>query len=438
MAAAAPAEPGPEAAESVRIVQRRYRFEQPGGGVVERVVLVCPLCTEEFEDFPPLCDHAWAEHGLSLDGRTGDADDPRAAADEADEEASPAGPQVTVTRTFLPDGSFLITCPTCGEQVLGEEGFLEHMAAKHGRALAAPGGAVGGTSESLDHLHQASEAHWHPEREEALRRLRVVSLGSFCGVKFAIQRLGLGDAHLPFDWIRSTLAGVRHFVSTGFQDYFCVATQQEVPGTSLRVLRSERHSFWHDDVTRAEARAKLKRRIERFLALGDDADGRDLLFVRSCATTEELQELPSLHAALASRFASDAPSAGRRRRRVLLAAILDGQESFAGPLALPSCPGVAVVLQPLPPPEAAQDGAAYCRAVSAVVSAALALDGAGASGGAFAVGQGGDGAEADVTASPAGPEALPRVVFCDAGCSSGYEGVACFELPGAKHVNVDV
>ena len=76
--------------------------------------------------------------------------------------------------------------------------------------------------------------------------------------KLSIQRLGLGTAHLPFDWtldlaleskkcfrfcwqrprIRSTQVGVERFLKTGFSDFFCVAPGSVEFGLCLYDLRA--------------------------------------------------------------------------------------------------------------------------------------------------------------------------------------------------------
>jgi len=88
-----------------------------------------------------------------------------------------------------------------------------------------------------------------------------------------------------------------------------------VSGTGLRVHRAAHHSFWHDNVSEAATRGKLRRRIDRFLALRDE--GRDLLFTRSCASTNEVQEIPAMYEVLSDRLGKS------RERRLLLAVQLE-------------------------------------------------------------------------------------------------------------------
>ena len=48
---------------------------------------------------------------------------------------------------------------------------------------------------------------------------RVVSLGSWCGVKIAIKALGLDNKSLPMDWTRISMEGLLHTLRTDFTDY---------------------------------------------------------------------------------------------------------------------------------------------------------------------------------------------------------------------------
>eukprot|EP00434_Breviolum_minutum_P009818 symbB.v1.2.008647.t2/scaffold540.1/size189765/12 len=237
-----------------------------------------------------------------------------------------------------------------------EAQFLEHLAAKHGRALAAPGRRFGGESEQLDMLHRGSTDGHYPRLPEALQQLQVVSLGSFCGMKFSIQRLGLGDAHLPFDWIRTTSKGLRGFLRNGFEKFF-EAKRYDLAEAGMTVHRAEQHSFWHDDVSKPEVRQKLQRRVHRFLNLANN-ESRDLLFIRSCACTDELLEVEACQFAVA-----------QASGRLLLA-----MEQLEGPILHAFLPGLAFFLQPLASQEEGNDGKAFSWALEAACDAALASE----------------------------------------------------------------
>eukprot|EP00439_Symbiodinium_sp_Y106_P065884 s2742_g10.t1 len=309
--------------------------------------------------------------------------------------------------------------------------LLEHIAAIHGRALSVPGGRFGGQSDQLDLLHSCSPQK-HPRCDEILEHLQLVSLGSFCGMKLSIQRLGLGTAHLPFDWIRSTQVGVERFLKTGFSDFFCVARKLEIESAALTVHRGEHHSFWHDDVGQAAVRDKLRRRVVRFLELANDFrnQSRDFLFLRSCACTSELHHAEDLYAALAQCFT---PGQGNSPR-VLLAIIVDGQAQRQGPIRHAALPGLVFFTQEQLSEEETTDSQAYCWAIGAACDAALleCAQGFSVQPGQRVVKSGTELADG----GHCGGEWYPPLQFCEAGLHSGY-GVSCFEAPGAAHLNLD-
>jgi len=334
--------------------------------------------------------------------------------------------KIQITRARLPNGEVKLLCPIC-DAVFddGKEAeLLEHAAAEHGQAWASMEAGVWGESEHLDKLHQAPSEHWHDRREEARRRLHIISLGSFCGMKFSIQRLGLGDAHLPFDWIRSTADGVRHFVAEGFRGFFSIASVHQVTGSHMIVHRSERHSFWHDNVSELEVREKLRRRVARFLQMSEDST--DLLFLRSVTSTDELRDVEDLYAVLVRRFDRAA-----RARRVLLAVVIDGQPEFRGPIAHAGLPGVLFLLQPTDVEASSPAGSGYSRAVTAAVNAALSTPEGTAVEDGFGLANGSAPAVPSAAALLTGKAAT--VVHFDGALFSGYGDLRCFEDSGAEH-----
>lgn len=256
-----------------------------------------------------------------------------------------------------------------------------------------------------------------------MSRLRVVSLGSFCGVKFSIQRLGLGEAHLPFDWVRTTAEGVRHFLQSRFSDFFSIVSRVDV--ANLQVYRSERHSFWHDDISQAASREKLSRRIERFCALQQDC--KDLLFVRSCTSTDELLEVEALYEQLCVFFGSG------KNRRVLLLVAVDGQEDFQGPVVHKELPGVLFYAQPLVEDAASPESRAYCQAISYATDAALDVSPATIAGN-LDVGFGL--ASSQAMSTQRGEKLIDVLRYCDAGMYTGYGDLQSFEEPGKQHIDL--
>lgn len=183
-------------------------------------------------------------------------------------------------------------------------------------------------------------AHSLDAGDELLNGVQLVSLGCYCGPKLTFQKMGRGAETLPFDWIRTNIDGVLHFLRTDFEGFFDFVTRQPVPGSSKMVMyRSPLHSFWHDDPTAESMRERYCRRMKRFWALG--ASGSKLLFVRVAASTQELQPLPrpvgsgaaavlDLLAELRSRF---------KEARLLL--ILNSQ-TFSGPALVDQAPNLII------------------------------------------------------------------------------------------------
>lgn len=181
----------------------------------------------------------------------------------------------------------------------------------------------------------------------------VISLGCFCGVKFSIQKLGHGTAHLPFDWVRTRIGAVLHFLRTDFEGFYDTRSPLLVPDTGgLTARRSESHSFWHDDIDNAQVREKLSRRIRRLKDLGSPTASATesceappaqhhppLLFVRALATTGELALVDELHAELVKQFGSGSS-------RVFLLAIVGFQTKLRGPFRSASSPGLLMYCLP--------------------------------------------------------------------------------------------
>lgn len=157
------------------------------------------------------------------------------------------------------------------------------------------------------------------------QKMQVVSLGSYCGVKISLRRLGLGDASLPFDWMRTSSAGLVHWLTRGFDEFFKVNRVLDVRlnDKDFTIFRSDVHSFWHDDINDPVVREKIWRRIRRFLEL-DVSSSRDLLFIRSVAGTPDLREVETLFTLLKSLFE-------KQGRRVFMCVIVEDQP-VTGPI----------------------------------------------------------------------------------------------------------
>jgi len=151
--------------------------------------------------------------------------------------------------------------------------------------------------------------------------VQLISLGSYCGPKLTFQKIGRGAATLPFDWIRTRMEGIIHFLRHDFQNFFDFVTQQRVPDTDLMVMfRGYYHSFWHDDPNEPSMHERYERRIQRLWEMKSNEEEK-LLFVRSNVSHEEVLQVPELMRELRGKFG---PSV-----RFLL--ILENQKQMLGP-----------------------------------------------------------------------------------------------------------
>jgi len=158
--------------------------------------------------------------------------------------------------------------------------------------------------------------------------IMLVSLGCFCGPKLSFKHIGRGSETLPFDWMRTRSSGLLHFMRNDFDGFFDFMTKKPVPGCNMTTYRNYYHSFWHDDPSDPGMLERYGRRIKRFQAI--DASEKQVLFVRTCASTSEIPEVPELLAELQKRH-------GRHACLLLIidfqwtakgAAIVDGFENL--------------------------------------------------------------------------------------------------------------
>lgn len=161
--------------------------------------------------------------------------------------------------------------------------------------------------------------------------MRVISLGSACNVKESIRAVGMDAESMPFDWMKTRLAGILRYLQNDFVGFFDVSTRSHVPNCKDMVMyRDFYHSFWHDDLGDENCLEKYRRRIGRFQAL--DAESKPILFVRSVAESAELTQTQQLADALVRIFGS----------RAKLLVIVDFQHSVTGPVLIKGSPNVFV------------------------------------------------------------------------------------------------
>mmetsp|Transcript_40779 Transcript_40779/g.118145 ORF Transcript_40779/g.118145 Transcript_40779/m.118145 type:complete len:379 (-) Transcript_40779:58-1194(-) len=131
--------------------------------------------------------------------------------------------------------------------------------------------------------------------DEQQNSVRLVSLGCYCGPKLSFQKIGRGAETLPFDWIRTKLEAVLHFMRSDFDAFYDTATDRvPVPDSSgMIAFRGPMRSFWHDDPTEPSMQERYGRRIARFGDI-DARSGGLVLFVRVAGHTDELRRAPEL------------------------------------------------------------------------------------------------------------------------------------------------
>jgi len=134
----------------------------------------------------------------------------------------------------------------------------------------------------------------------------LVSLGCSCGPKLSFKDIGRGAETLPFDWVRTRVAGVMNLISSNFEGFYEFSHREEIfekgQDKPMVMFRSKDHSFWHDDPTHDAMRERYDRRIERFERVGSTAQHQGVLFVRSAADSNELAQAGALSRLLVQKY----------------------------------------------------------------------------------------------------------------------------------------
>jgi len=120
-----------------------------------------------------------------------------------------------------------------------------------------------------------------------------ISLGSYCAVAAALNHLKLRSAAFPFDWNRTTMEGVIHFLETGFSDFLNFLSVKDFPGgkqTGGKAYCGAHHSVWHEDLATEDGTLKYERRITRFY----QNTAQKLLFIRAMNSSTELMSSQAL------------------------------------------------------------------------------------------------------------------------------------------------
>ena len=107
--------------------------------------------------------------------------------------------------------------------------------------------------------------------------LPVIALGTSCLTAFALRRLGLNPAPMPFDWLRTSAGMIRHCLATDFsmlldRGYYRSLTGQRAPGEPVEgcahAYYAREHGigcvFNHGDPTQDAAYRYLRACVDRF------------------------------------------------------------------------------------------------------------------------------------------------------------------------------
>jgi len=131
--------------------------------------------------------------------------------------------------------------------------------------------------------------------------IRLVSLGHNCGPKLSFKHLGRGAETLPFDWSRTRLEGVLHYMRNDFAGFYDFTTRESVPGIKDMIMYRDRlHSFWHDNPEDSNMMERYKRRCARFQSI--DAENKMVLFVRAAVVKSEVRRAGEVLKELRDRF----------------------------------------------------------------------------------------------------------------------------------------
>mmetsp|Transcript_58774 Transcript_58774/g.137214 ORF Transcript_58774/g.137214 Transcript_58774/m.137214 type:complete len:327 (+) Transcript_58774:87-1067(+) len=197
-----------------------------------------------------------------------------------------------------------------------------------------------GAAQESDQLESRKGIH---NGDELTKSIQLVSLGCYCGVKASFQSIGRGSEHMPFDWMRTSLDGLLHFIRSDFAGFFnYVSGPISIPGQTCVLYRGYQHSFWHDNPTDPAMVSKYERRMDRFNSI--DGDARKVLFVRAVCDTKEVARAPELLHELKEAFG----------RQCMLLMVMDFQHRMHGPVQTPAHPDILWYWNP---PEAHKDSA---------------------------------------------------------------------------------
>lgn len=145
------------------------------------------------------------------------------------------------------------------------------------------------------------------------------------------------------------MAGVVHYLRTGFADFMSYSAQEALPAQPNHIMyRDQYHSFWHDDPNDKKTQEKYQRRIQRFLSI--DAKSEPVLFVHAVNHTDELDCVDDLLQELCAHFGHN----------IKLLLIIDYQRRLQGPAIVHGRDNLLVYFVPDAETRSADPAASYC------------------------------------------------------------------------------
>jgi hypothetical protein len=95
--------------------------------------------------------------------------------------------------------------------------------------------------------------------------MNFISLGGWCGTKFALKYTNYSDeASLPFDYVRTSIEGIIDCVENDFKNYLPKKIEVDDKITSYKCFSGEYVSFYHHDITNRDVIDSIIRKTHRF------------------------------------------------------------------------------------------------------------------------------------------------------------------------------
>lgn len=133
------------------------------------------------------------------------------------------------------------------------------------------------------------------ENQQPKTYSNVVSLGYFCSVSMELERIGLRNCSLPFDWlISANYKKVLENIGNHFAEFLCEENLYQEKSINSKYYYDDKNEFhfYHDfskytslEEQLPQVKEKYNRRIFRFY----ETVKNPTLFIRYCGSKEELE-----------------------------------------------------------------------------------------------------------------------------------------------------